>query len=204
LPRNVARVVRSEIPLDARHAIKPASRIGETSSMRSIFRSAVVCAAIAAATAASTPVWAQAEPQGPHAGDARFQAMREAHARQRAQDLRTILRLRPDQEPALTAFLQSRTPPGPPERHGAPPQALTTPQRLDEMAWREAEHAQARQRRTETVRTFYAALDAQQRQVFDALERTQHGGHGRGGPDGGGLGRGGWGRHGFDGGPPTG
>ena len=110
--------------------------------------------------------------------------MREAHERQRAQDLRTILRLRPDQEPALTAYLQSRKPRsgGPPERRGPPPTpTMTTPQRLDEMARREAERTQARQARTESVRAFYAALGADQRQVFDALMRMGGGGRGRGG-----------------------
>jgi len=169
--------------------------------MKLTIRSAVLSAALATAAAASSPGWAQAEPHGPRPAAAQFQAMREAHERQRVQDLKTILRLRPDQEPALTAFLQSHKPPGPgdrPDRHGppgAPPAPMTTPQRLDEMARREAEHAQAGQRRTEAARTFYAALDGQQRQVFDALMRVQRGGHGHGG-------RGGWGHRGF-GGPPA-
>lgn len=173
--------------------------------MRSTLRTALLCAVIAVGAAGSAPALAQPAPQRPHPDAARFQAMREAHEAQRAQDLKTVLRLRPDQEPALASFLQRRGPPGPkPERpdlrrQGPPPETLTTPQRLDEMARREADHARARQERSEKVRAFYAALDPQQRQVFDALQRMQHGGHGHGGP-----GRGGWGRRGFEGPPPRG
>ena len=114
--------------------------------------------------------------------------MREAHERQRAQDLRTILRLRPDQEPALTAFLQSHDrPPGAMKRRGPPGEAapMTTPQQLDEMARREADHAAMQRRHAEALRAFYAALSPEQRQVFDALQRVEHGG------------RGGWGHGGF-------
>jgi protein CpxP len=164
--------------------------------MKPTYRTGAFCAAVAVSAAMSSAAWAQIEPRRP---PPQFQAMREAHERQRAQDLRTILRLRPDQEPALTAFLQSHKPPMPPP--GAPPGAMTTPQRLDEMARREAEHARAHQRRTDAVRAFYAALSPDQRPVFDALMRMQEGGRGHGD----------WGHRGFGGhrgeppgGPPRG
>ena len=163
--------------------------------MRSPLRP-VLCAALAVG---AMPAFAQPAAPAGRPQVAPFEAMREAHERQRAQDLKTILRLRPDQEPALTAFLQPHRPPGKAGRHGPPAQALTTPQRLDEMAQRDAERTRARQARTDKVRSFYAARDAQQRQVFDALERMRRGGHGRGGP-----GRGAWGLHGFEGGPTRG
>jgi protein CpxP len=119
---------------------------------------------------------------GPRPDFAAMQARREAHQRQRADDLRTILRLRPDQEPALAAFLQAgpKVPPGPrpPPAAEAP---LTTPQRLDEMARREAQHAQARDARLQAVKAFYAALSPDQRAVFDALQRMHGPGHGFGG-----------------------
>ena len=159
-------------------------------------------------------VGAQAQPpapdghRGPHAmgGEmqAQMKAMHEAHQRQRAADLRTILRLRPDQEGALTAFLQSRHPPmeigprhGPEGGGGMPPgaghgAAMTTPQRLDEMARREAEHAVRHQQHAEALRNFYAALGPDQRQVFDALQRMHGPGESGGEP--------GWGRPGFGGG----
>ena len=171
-------------------------------------------AALAAATLAGTAAWAQQDDHRGPPADARakmhaqMQAMREAHEKQHAQDLRTILRLRPDQEGALTAYLQSHKrpegprgdrqgPPGGPGRTpGAAPGApMTTPQRLDAMARREAEHAAMQQKHAEALRAFYAALSPEQRQVFDALQRMHGGGHG-GGHMGG---HGGWGGHGMGG-----
>lgn len=114
-----------------------------------------------------------------------FAAMHEAHARQRVADLRTVLRLRPDQEPALQAFLKARADrPGRPERDGPPsaPGALSTPERLDAMARRHEARAAQGQKRAEAVKAFYAALSPEQRQVFDALMRMrggEMGGHSR-------------------------
>ena len=147
---------------------------------------------------------------------ARMEAMRQAHEQQRAQDLKTILRLRPDQEPALTAFLASHRPPdgmnGGPDGHRGPPghpqggppgagmTAMTTPQRLDMDARREAEISARRQKHVEALRTFYAALSPDQHQVFDALQRVEGHGHGDGRH---GFGHRGFGGPGF-GGPPGG
>ena len=171
--------------------------------MRLTIRHAAL-AAFAAATLAAPAALAQ---QDDHRGPpdrakmrAQFEAMHEAREKQHAQDLRTILRLRPDQEAALTAYLQSHKRPegaamagrhGPPggPANGAERGPITTPQRLDEMARREAEHAAMRQKHTEAVRAFYAALSPEQRQVFDALQRM-HGGHEPGG----------WGHRGMGGG----
>jgi Spy/CpxP family protein refolding chaperone len=174
--------------------------------MKPSYRTAALCAAAAASVAVSCGARAQIEPHRP---PPEFQAMREAHERQRAQDLRTILRLRPDQEPVLTAFLQSHRRSPPPERRGppaaAPPRGpMTTPQRLDEMARREAEHAQARQRRADAIRAFYAALSPEQRPVFDALMRMHEGPHGPGGRGGHGFGGPDGPHGGLPGGPPPG
>lgn len=122
---------------------------------------------------------------------AEMQQHREAMERQHAADMRTILRLRPDQEGALQAFLSASHPPmgGPGMRHerrdpNAAPQ--TTPQRLDEMSRRQADMAQMMERHRQAVATFYNALSPDQRAVFDALQRMHghgmhgmmHGGHG--------------------------
>ncbi len=171
--------------------------------MRLTIRHAAL-AALAAATLAAPAALAQ---QDDHRGPpdraqmrAEFQAKRQARETQRAQDLRTILRLRPDQETALTAYLQSqkrpdgppmggrRGPPGAPA-NGAASAPMTTPQRLDEMARREADRTAMQQKHAEALRAFYAALSPEQRQVFDALQRMRGGG------------RGGWGHHGMGGGP---
>lgn len=137
-------------------------------------------AAFAAALAAAGA--ARAQPPGPPPGPptgpraAEMQAMRQAHARQRAEDLKTVLRLRADQQSALDAFLASDEPPAMDRLDGPPPQPpkpMTTPERLDEMARRDAEHRERQGKRVTALRTFYAALSPEQRQAFDALQRLQ-------------------------------
>ncbi len=168
--------------------------------MRPVTRYATfpILAVMAASAAIGSAARAQDanRPPRPAQGEmkAHMEAMRAAHEKQHAQDLRTILRLRPDQEPALTAFLQSHhrpdRPGGPEGRRGppgAPPEAMTTTQRLDMEGRRASEMAAMRQRHADALRTFYNALSPDQKQVFDALQRVQ--GHGHGG----------WGGHGFGG-----
>lgn len=107
---------------------------------------------------------------------------------QRTNDLATVLRLTAAQRPALDAFVASQTPP---RRDPATAQAdgqarrnLTPQQRLD------ARQAFAT-KRAESLRTFTAALNPEQRQVFDALNRLRGpDGRGRGGDRMGGPGRG--------------
>lgn len=130
--------------------------------------------------------FAHAQPAPPDArrepAAAEMTARHEALRKQHLEDLKTILRLRPDQEPALVAFLEAHRPParelrGPPE-----PKALTTPERLAEMSKREAEIAARRERMRQALTKFYAALSPEQQKVFDALHRL----HGPpGGPMGG-------------------
>jgi hypothetical protein len=103
-----------------------------------------------------------------------------------AQRLRDILQLRPDQEPALKAFLQAARPPMD-DRPGfmdddAPPKPLTTPERLDLEAKRMAEHQAAFQKRAAAVRAFYTALTPSQQKAFDALGPGMGGPRGMGGP----------------------
>jgi len=125
-----------------------------------------------------------ARSEGPPPAD--IQAMHQAHERQMAQDLRTVLRLRPDQEPALAAFMAAMAPPGMP-MHAEEPKPgamnLTTPQRLDMMARHEAEMAAMAERHRRAISAFYAALTPEQQQVFDALQRM-HGGLGHRGHGG--------------------
>lgn len=113
------------------------------------------------------------------------QRMTERRA-QRVQDLSTVLRLRPDQRPALDAFLASQAarPDGRNRADRSDRRNLTTPQRLDEQARRMQERQTEITRRTQALRTFYAALSTDQQQVFDALARLR-GGRGDGARDGG-------------------
>lgn len=134
---------------------------------------------------------AHAQPAGgPHAAHAAapdMKAHHEALQKQHAEDMKTVLRLRPDQEAALAVFMEAHQPPvhemkGPPE-----PKALTTPQRLDEMAKREAAMSAQHERMRQALAKFYAALTPEQQKAFDALQRLKgphggpmmmHGGHG--------------------------
>jgi len=98
----------------------------------------------------------------------------------RAQHLRDVLQLRPDQDGALKAYLAATEPkawgkdddkdePDMKPAADGPPPRLTTPERLD----REAEHlaraTEAFKARAAATRAFYAALSPSQQKAFDAL-----------------------------------
>lgn len=94
----------------------------------------------------------------------------------RAQHLRDTLQLRPDQEPALKAYLEATRPQiVKVERkveEGAPPEKskmLTTPERLDRQAKMMADRQAAFQKRAAATRAFYAALSPSQQKAFDVL-----------------------------------
>lgn len=115
----------------------------------------------------------------------------QAHREARIHALHDLLNIHPDQEVAFQAFVSSMHPDKDAQRHhegeGAPQQALTTPQRLDRMTQRMAEHQAAFQHRADAVRTFYAALTPDQQRAFDAMHGVMgrhdmgHGMHGHGG-----------------------
>lgn len=101
-----------------------------------------------------------------HGGHDRH-AMRHGH---RAEHLSAILQLRPEQEPALKAYLEAVKP-----RHehragfeGGLEQGSTLA-RLDRMEARLAEHQAAMRARIEATRVFYASLDERQRRAFDEM-----------------------------------
>ena len=144
----------------------------------------------------------------------------------RADHLRTLLQLRPEQEPAFKAFLEATKPEihkfemnldkdgKPAESPPGPPKMLTTPERLDHQAKMMAEHQAAFQKRAAATRAFYGQLSPSQQKVFDTLHAHHGGGRHvkifrRGGPGGPGM-MGGHGDHmmmrrgGPDGGPEGG
>ncbi len=171
-------------------------------------RLTILSAAMALGLSLSCATAGHAQDQGPppggpgahdgarHWDPAAMKARFEAHRQARAQLLHDALGLRPDQDGAWQAFLAEMKPPeGDAGRRqhmrqdGAAP--LTTPERLDRMAQRMSERQARFQHRADTVKRFYAALDARQQKTFDALTALRRGGMG------GGFG----GRHGSDGGP---
>jgi len=136
---------------------------------------ALAPAALALATIAHAQP-AAAPRHGPPAAE--MNARHEAMQKQHLEDLKTVLRLRPDQEPALAAFVAAHKPQVHTMKGPHEPKALTTPQRLEEMAKHEADMAAGHQRMRDALAKFYAALSPEQQKVFDALHRLKgpHGG----------------------------
>lgn len=120
---------------------------------------------------------AAAQPTSPGAGRPpalELEAQRAEMRVQHAEDLKVLLRLRPDQEPALDAFVAAMGPDGPPKR-GEPPRARSTPERLQQMARIDAEMDARRNARREALARFYAALTPDQQKAFDAVGRLADG-----------------------------
>lgn len=88
----------------------------------------------------------------------------------RAEHLKTMLQLRPNQESALKTYLDAIKPD---ENRMVMVEhkmdETTTPQRLDQTEKRMAEHQAAMKKRHDATRAFYAQLDASQKKVFDAM-----------------------------------
>ncbi|MET3664292.1 Spy/CpxP family protein refolding chaperone [Caulobacter sp. 1776] len=127
---------------------------------------------------------------GPGMGDMMFMHHgRAADPEKRAQRLRDVLQLRPDQDPALKAYVEATTPkmmvrkedvskdkadkldkPGLDRKDGdrmewADAKPLTTLERLDRMT----KAADAMKQRAEATRAFYTALTPSQQKTFDVL-----------------------------------
>lgn len=96
--------------------------------------------------------------------------MREFDPKAHADHLRNILQLRPNQEAALSAYLEATGP-----KHGRmvevdnTPAPKTTPERLARMEKRLAEREAAGRARIEATRRFYGQLDERQKKAFDEL-----------------------------------
>lgn len=163
----------------------------------------------ASTTAAGTTQLAQAatpaKPAAPTA-EQRDQKRAEHIARmqqkmaERQAAFKTELKLTPEQEPAWNAFVARTQPQARPARDHTREDwsKLTTPQRLDKMQALKAERDAAMAKRTDAIKSFYAALNADQQKVFDSKfmsgyqragmrgehgQHRHHGGHQRmGGP----------------------
>lgn len=86
--------------------------------------------------------------------------------------LKDILQLRPDQEPALKAFLEATHGEGGHRAHMVKldrEEDRSTLQRLEEMEARLAEQQAQAKARIAAIRAFYGQLDAKQQKAFDAL-----------------------------------
>jgi periplasmic protein CpxP/Spy len=147
------------------------------------FASISMAAALALAAGSAALAQPVPPPAGPHAEGRHWQRPDPAQMAERhAQHLRDALQLRPDQEPALRALIASMQPPPGDQEHmrkdheaGA---RLSTPERLDRMAARMAEHAARFRQRADAVKRFYAQLSPTQQKAFDAMPmKMGHGMH---------------------------
>ena len=103
-------------------------------------------------------------------------AMKRQHdPAEHAQRLRAALQLTPAQEPALQAFIaaaaQHRGDRAGRRQDRQEMQTLTTPQRLDRMAARQAERQQRFAQHAAAVKQFYAQLTPAQQKAFDAMHQ---------------------------------
>jgi len=94
----------------------------------------------------------------------------EARHAQRAKDLRTILRITPDQEQAFSAYVAATKPVRFEKRLDAA-EALSTPDRLRRASEMEEQRMNERRRRDQATLAFYQQLKPDQREVFDAVGR---------------------------------
>lgn len=155
---------------------------------------ALAATAQTVAPAAPATAAAPAKPAGHH-GDHMSRhdpAKMQARMAQHQTELKGKLKLTPAQEGAWTAFTAGMQPPA----HGArmtPEQRadmdkLTTPERMDKMRTlrnqRMAEMNASMDKRGEATKTFYAALNADQKKVFDSQRMGGKGGMGHGGGHG--------------------
>jgi hypothetical protein len=108
--------------------------------------------------------------------------------------LKTTLAITPAQEGAWSQFAAAMQPPAPPQQAGQPGEwaRLTTPERIDRMEQRMAEHQQRVRQRGDAVKAFYAQLTPDQQKTFDGLAMraagarwgAMHAMHGWDGPQG--------------------
>ncbi|MEK7345779.1 MAG: Spy/CpxP family protein refolding chaperone [Pseudomonadota bacterium] len=104
------------------------------------------------------------------------------HRAKHLTELKGKLKLDAGQESAWTAFEQSMKPPAKPMARPdrAAMEKMTTPERIDQMQAHKAERDAQMQKHADATKTFYAALNATQKKVFDAeTTRAMHSGMGK-------------------------
>lgn len=157
---------------------------------------ATMLSAVLLAGGAATASLAQ-QPSRPEAprGEMRPRLSPEQRAERRAEHLRAMLQLRPEQEPALRAFLAAsqRSPADRERMRGQRHEMaqMTTPERLDRMAERMRQRQARFEQYAAATKRFYAQLSPAQQKAFDTMapRGRMKGGH-RGGHGGWGHGQG--------------
>ncbi len=149
------------------------------------------------AAAGTTQAQAQTAPQA-HRGmrhDQRDPAKMQAFMAKRQAELKAKLKIEPAQEGAWTAFTQAVTPSADAfkrrQEMRAEMQKLSTPERIDRMRTLRTERQAHMDKTGDAVKTFYSALNAEQKKTFDSqpLMQGRGGRHGEHGEHGGHHGR---------------
>jgi len=156
------------------------------------YRRHILAAGLIAAAGLSAAI-AQVPPTAPAGGPGRdparmeqFRAKMEQRMAQRLGELKQKLAITPAQEGAWSAWTASLKP----TPHQRPDRAeferLTTPERIDRMRALRAQRNADMDKRMDATKTFYGALGADQKKVFDAesvrfLAGGRGGHHGHGG-----------------------
>lgn len=138
---------------------------------------ALALAATCGAAAYAQPA-AKAAPAMERHEERMMMIQRHGAERDPAQHLRAILQLRPNQEPALQAFLAA----GKPDhdhmmRMDDAAEPKTTPERLAMMEQHMTEMQAAMRARIDATRRFYDQLDPAQKRAFDEMPMMMMGGH---------------------------
>jgi len=156
--------------------------------MKVNFKPVVLAAVLATSALVALAQSGPGPAAGPGAGPGMHQADGERHARQqermakRAADLKAKLKLSAEQESKWNAFVAAMKPPAQtsmPKREDMA--KLSTPERLDKMNELRKQRDAAFEQRDAATRTFYGALNADQKKVFDeSTVRSHRQGHHRG------------------------
>jgi len=146
--------------------------------MRILLLAAAAVTLVAGAANAQMAPGAPPPPPMAHMGGAHGMIAPMHDPSKMADHIRTVLQLRPDQEPALQAFVASMKPAMP--MHDGPMgermkkdheamAAKSTPEKLDWMISKAREHIARLEEHAAAVKTFYAALSPSQQKAFDTL-----------------------------------
>ncbi|MCZ8294710.1 MAG: Spy/CpxP family protein refolding chaperone [Hylemonella sp.] len=154
--------------------------------MKVNFKPVVLAAVLATSALVALAQSGPGPAAGAGAGPGMHQPDGERHARQqermakRAADLKAKLKLSAEQESNWNAFLAAMKPPA---RASMPKREdlakLSTPERLDKMNELRKQRDAAFEQRDAATRTFYSALNADQKKVFDesTVRSHRHGPH---------------------------
>ncbi len=151
--------------------------------MKPVFKSLVVAgllasagfAAFAQTPAATTNGQPPMNQDGKHFMHRKDPAKMEAMMAKRSAELKAKLQITAQQEGAWTAFTTAMKPPARetmPRMDRAELDKLTTPERIDKMHTLRNQYLAAMDQRDDATKTFYAALNAEQKKTFDSEHRA--------------------------------